>query len=899
MTDSKRHVFYVGEALDEPPVDPRELFGGKAASLHAMRLAGLPVPPAFVISTECCRHVLDNDGRWPDGLEQEVGDHLARLEQETGRTYGRGPKPLLLSVRSGAAVSMPGMMDTLLNCGLSPSLAETAEDADAFWASYVEFILAYGDVVNDLRPGELADVETEPVGRESAERLMKAYRQRTAREFPTDPWQVLVECINAVFRSWNSRRATAYRKRHDITDLAGTAVTVQAMFPSQVSGVLFTQDPNDPATERMVIEAAEGLGVAVVSGDVTPERASAPRHNLRGIDMPAQRKTSLSRKQFIELCQLARRAEKHFGMPLDIEWAMADGQFVLLQARAIRGLAVAADVEPALHEEIRHLAEIADGGRRLWVIHNLDETLRFPTPLTWDIVRQFMSADGGFGRMYRDFGYQPARELADNGFLELVGGRIYSDPQRLARFFWGKLPMAYDLDAIAADPKELARAAARFDPARAEGAILFKLPGVLWSMLKSLGTVRKAVPLAKRRFEDDIVPPYLDYVGQKRSEDLTGLSAEAILAELEDRCRRVLTEFGAESLKPGYLGGLAWEKLVGVLTQLGGPEDGPALASELVVGLEGDISFEQDAMLYRAAIGEAKLEDFLDAYGHRAVGEMELSRPRWRDNAEFLNTMLEQMARAPRSPEDIHRDNIERRREAHVRLVDTLARWGGRSMLEDVEAHLAVVRELLPYRENGKHYLMMGTEVIREAIGALGDRLGLGDDVFYLTRPELQRFDSDPQTLRQTIERRKVRRQAVQRLDLPDVIDSYRLDDLAEPRGVEATDALKGTAIAPGMATGPVRVVLDPAEAEQLGTGYVLVCPTTDPGWTPLFLNACGLIVERGGALSHGAIVARDFGIPAVVCPGATRSLADGDIVQVDGRHGRVAIVEGGAAVWQ
>ena len=130
------------------------------------------------------------------------------------------------------------------------------------------------------------------------------------------------------------------------------------------------------------------------------------------------------------------------------------------------------------------------------------------------------------------------------------------------------------------------------------------------------------------------------------------------------------------------------------------------------------------------------------------------------------------------------------------------------------------------------------------------------------------------------------------RLEMPAVIDSEQLDDLGLPKEHEATDELKGDPIAGGTATGTARIVFNPQEATDLGTEPILVCPSTDPGWTPLFVHARGLVVERGGVLSHGAIVARDFGIPAVVCPDATKIIKDGEKIRIDGNRGRVSRME-------
>jgi pyruvate,water dikinase len=187
---------------------------------------------------------------------------------------------------------------------------------------------------------------------------------------------------------------------------------------------------------------------------------------------------------------------------------------------------------------------------------------------------------------------------------------------------------------------------------------------------------------------------------------------------------------------------------------------------------------------------------------------------------------------------------------------------------------------------------MMGYALIRDAAEALGRRWGLGPDVYFLRLDELDRFPRDRSALAAEIPRRRLRWQALQRLDLPELVDSNALDDLGLARSQDAAAELAGTAMAPGVATGVARIVHDPQQAGDLGIGYVLVCASTDPGWTPLFLNARGLVVERGGVLSHGAIVARDFGIPAVACPDATRRIRDGATIRVDGNGGRVIVVD-------
>jgi len=900
--------------------DLKTLLGGKGASLKQMCRAGLNVPPGFTITTAACAAYFDRQRRWPEGLEEEVRENLARLESASGRRFGRGARPLLVSVRSGAAVSMPGMMDTILNCGLHPGLADDVGDTPAFWHLYVQFIESFASTVDGL---DRTTLEAEARsgdgqagdGRAWANAYLQAYARATGRPFPTDPWQCLVACINAVFDSWNNERAVTYRKHHDVRGLAGTAVSVQMMFPSEVSGILFSQDPNDLASGRMIVEASYGLGEAVVSGGVSPDRFSINRddpadftvaigqkaHVIAALGQSSPRDPdapSLDARQIAELCDLGLRIEEFFGHPVDVEWGWAEGRFALLQARAIRGLDVAREVETARQEEIARLRAMTDGRRRVWVTHNLAETLPLPTPLSWDIVGEFMTGDGGFGQMYRQLGYRPSAAARREGFLDLIGGRVYADPDRLAGMFWDGMPMRYELDALVEDKGLLDRGPTKFDPDQADGRFLVRLPGTLWAMWRSSKIMRRARRDAARRFLDEVLPPYLKYVEEKRAQDLGPLSDEQVLDELDARRVQVLTRFGPESLVPGFVGSLAFDALQQLLVQLMGPDEGTAMAATLTRALEGDTTFEQDALLYRVAHGGATMEEFLDRFGHRASNEMELAEPRWREEPRHIEQLASRMQSLPRGPEEIHEENLARRSEAQQQLPGVLARRGGSSLREPIEENLHEARALLPYRESGKHYLMMGYELLRLVIEELAERWDLGRKIYFLRLDEMRDFARNRDELERAIEARRLRWRACQRLDMPDVIDSHELDGLGLPRPVEAASELKGTPVAAGAATGTVRIVLNPHEAGDLGDDPILVCPSTDPGWTPLFLSIRGLVIERGGVLSHGAIVARDFGIPAVVCPDATRILQEGARVRVDGNHGTVSVLaEEGVAV--
>jgi len=921
--NAPRLTYFFSENRVECDPTRKDLLGGKGASLAAMCQAGLPVPPGFTISIACCRHYYERGKTWPEGLESEISAQMAELERLTGKRYGAGSDPLLVSVRAGAAVSMPGMMDTILNCGLHPGLAREVADPAHFWKVYAQFCRQFGGTVAGIPAGAFEEAaghaaQSDPPDRAVAEAFIALYEKHSGRKFPTDPWQALRECIDAVLESWNSDRALVYRKAHGLEHLEGTAVNVQSMFSSWVSGIAFTANPSNPLAGEIIIESSYGLGESVVSGDVTPDRfvldakthaikersigrkghvIAGLHHEGRALDPNAP---SLDDDQVAEVARIAAKVESFFGHPVDIEWGLAAGRFALLQSRPIRGLDVALDVETGRREEIERLKKLAGKGK-VWVVHNLAETLIAPTPLTWDIVRGFMSGDGGYGRMYVDFGYRPSRRVREEGFLELICGRIFTDPDRAAEQFWESMPFKYDRDEILKDPRVLEAAPAKFDADRADEKFLFRLPGTLWAMYRSSRLTKKARRDAARIFEQEVLPPYLTYIDTKRAQDLSRLDAPALIAELHDRIRRVLTDFGKESLKPGFFGGCARAELEAKLIQLLGPQEGMQACQALTSGLDGDSTMEQNAMLFHAAVeakrgggkSENTLAAFLERYGHRAVAEMELSKPRWREDAGYLERLIETIDPSEdHSPERLHAVNREKRLQAQKNLPELLKQWGGSSMREEIEALAAEAQTLLPYRETGKHYLMMGYAEIRRVLVEIGRRFALGDDVFFLHLAELSEYEKNADKLREKIEKRKIRWRSAQKLDLPDMIDSADLDVLGLPRKIAAAKEISGVPLSGGVFTGTARIVFHPGQAQNLGDDAVLICPSTDPSWTALFTIIKGLVVERGGVLSHGAITARDFGIPAVACPDSTQIIPNGAKVRVDGDRGQVTLID-------
>ncbi|MFW5870231.1 MAG: PEP/pyruvate-binding domain-containing protein, partial [Candidatus Sumerlaeota bacterium] len=176
---SKQWVYYTRDSLPQGIEDPKSILGGKGASLQAMSAAGLPVPPAFVISTEACEYFFEHDETWPEGLQEQIDANLERLESDMERTYGEGDQPLLVSVRSGAARSMPGMMDTLLNVGLHPALADRVGDTPEFWDLFGQFVVMYAKTVADFTPEDFKDLQSDKMSRDNLEAMIARFESKT------------------------------------------------------------------------------------------------------------------------------------------------------------------------------------------------------------------------------------------------------------------------------------------------------------------------------------------------------------------------------------------------------------------------------------------------------------------------------------------------------------------------------------------------------------------------------------------------------------------------------------------------------------------------------------------------------------------------------------------------
>ena len=349
----KQYVYFYGfgKKHTEGGADLKPILGGKGANLAEMAIAELPVPPGFTISTEACAFYSKNGGKYPVGMVEQVKEKLGKLEKMMGKKLGDPNDPLLVSVRSGAAVSMPGMMDTVLNLGLTDKsvqgfIKQTGNERAA-WDCYRRFIDMFGDVVMgpssglthhhfEVEMGRLKEkygvTEDTDLTAEQLKELCaiyeKVYHEHVKKPFPQDPWEQLLLSVNAVFNSWNSERAEKYRQINRFSGLLGTAVNICTMVFGNMgddcgTGVAFTRDGSTGEDKPMGEYLINAQGEDVVAGIRTP----------KNLDDMAKEKDPIWKKAFKDLSDIMHRLERRYKYPQDVEFTVQQGKLWMLQTR--------------------------------------------------------------------------------------------------------------------------------------------------------------------------------------------------------------------------------------------------------------------------------------------------------------------------------------------------------------------------------------------------------------------------------------------------------------------------------------------------------------------------------------------------------------------------------------
>lgn len=802
------------------------LCGGKAINLAQLISAGFPVPGGFVVTTNAYRY--------------------ARRKQKGGM-----PADL-------ANMILQAYRETIVSPSVAVRSSATAEDmATASMAGQYETLL-------DIKGEE--------------------------------------DLIDAVLRCWDSiesPRALAYLREHEIgiADVA-MAVIVQDLVPADVAGVLFTANPRTAARDEMLVEASWGLGEAVVSGIVQPDILILDRatgvvksyvaskktvwiqpgtREKRDVPEDKQKKPCLNSAIVHDLWQLGLRVMDHFRSAQDIEWAVHEGRVYLLQSRSVTTLGDAELYEECLARTRSMLRSAKRQGRGDWLRHSIAETLPHPAPLTWSVIKRFMSGAGGFGAAYRKIGFCPSNEALLDGFVELIAGRIYMDLSKAPDMFFENFPFKYDIDLLRSNPD-----AAQGPPTIPAGSILARLRAG-----RKLGAIHRRLAAIAHDYDskliNDYIPEFVMWVSEERKRDLSRLSAEQWREIWNLREKMVLDDFSPKCSMPGLIGAMALKELREFISEHFWEEDPDELANTLAVSAHADLTVRANEGLAEIAAGEQTVADWLKRHGHRAPEELDLATPRWHERPEAVEAMAAHLRNAPRPLQMLRK----RADESQARFESLSARLSAGDR-KKFAGKLALVHRYLPFREDGKSYLMMGYDLLRDMALDAGRRLEIGENVFLLELEELRDALNTGFAPLHLIEQRRSLRAAESKLLISPFITEADIDSLGVPVRPSTSKQIPAAPISTGSSKGPARIVMGPADAVEPGSGYILICPTTDPNWTPLFMHAAGLIMECGGTLSHGAVVAREMGIPAVVLPEATRLFKEHELITVDAHNGIV-----------
>ncbi|MFD7660153.1 PEP/pyruvate-binding domain-containing protein [Actinosynnema sp. NPDC059797] len=663
------------------------------------------------------------------------------------------------------------------------------------------------------------------------------------------------DVLDAVRRCWASlwtARAIEYRARNGVTD-AALAVVVQRMVPAEVSGVLFTANPVTGSRAETVVNAAPGLGEALVGGSVTPEQHVVVDGEVRlGGDL-------LPESRVRELAALGARVQDLHGVPVDVEWALCDGRVAVLQARPITAL------PEVWNDSLR--------GDHLWTCANLREAVpSVMTPATWSFAQALAQPPiGGHptsgnigGRFYLNLS-------AALGVASALGlGRV---ARRVSEQVFGRIPPEVEVPPLPLPRLAVLRAAIR-------AGLVFARQG--------------------REFRarvDDLLAA-APATAERLTAAFRAAGTPAELRALWDSDVDELLHVHAKVYDTGARNGpRSGTKVRRKLVALVGEDD----ATTLLTGAHGTgselASLGPVLGLARLRRGEITREDYAREHGHRFADEFEVSAPRPSEDPTWLDR---QLAGPDVDPEELLARQAEARDAAWARLHAANPRKAAR-LRQQVDRLAELARE----RERARSEFARAFAMLRAFLVRAGEVTGHGDDVFFLSIGETLRvLDGDTAPLARVPARRAAYERYRALPPYPTLIrgpfdpeawaaDPNRRLDVFAPVVVAApTGGISGFPGAAGVVEGVARVILDVADGDALAPGEVLVTTVTNIGWTPLFPRAAAVVTDVGAPLSHAAIVARELGIPAVVgCGDATVRIRTGDRVRVDGGRGAVAVL--------
>jgi len=873
--------------------------GGKAANLGELSSAGLPVPPGFCLTTSAYRLALADRG---------LEDVFSALEEPGTLGLDR------LNELASQARSL------VLHSGVPDGIAEAVRSAYAELGDNVPVAVRSSATAEDLPFASFAgqqDTILNVVGLDS-----------------------VLEAVSRCWASLWSDRAVAYRTTNGIDhSTVALAVVVQEMVDSATAGVMFTANPVTGNRHQTAIDASPGLGEAVVSGAVNPDhyvvdtrlggivsRSLGDRHvEIRAIpgggterleqghgfrpDVPPQ--PCLSDGQILALAALGQEVQKHYGAPQDTEWAIdATGKLWLTQARPITTLYPQTTRNPPVP------------GEHAFLNFSLAQGLTRPmTPMGLAGIRLIASCVAKTA----DF-HVPDPRSGPPPYYE-AGQRIFFDLTAVLRSRIGReiVPRVFDvmetrsatlMRGLFDDPRFTVNNRTPLKLIRHVGPVAAKY-GVPQTLARALfrpaESLKRVEALSAELHEALVVPrkatshQRLGHVQRILGEEVFAtvpqvLPLPALGFAMLALVRRLLGEQAPDDQLQTVVRGLpnnVTTQMDLALWQLASRirEDAGAVTS--MAGLTASGLLEQYREGQLPPVAQSGAEEFLRTYGHRAVAEIDLGMPRWSDDPTHILGVVANYLRLDDGAEAPDEQFRRAAREADEQVAHFVARARAKSPLHKAVVKIALdrTRRFAGLRELPKYNLVLGLSAAREQLLLIGNELAAAqriehaEDVFFLDLDDVEVALAGDDLREVVAERRELYQQELRRRHIPRVL----LSDGTEPEatavrstGPQRPGTLSGSPASAGLVSAPARVIMDPVGA-HLEPGEILVAPSTDPGWTPLFLTAGGLVMEMGGANSHGAVVAREYGIPAVVgVPDATSRISTGQQITVDGAEGTV-----------
>jgi pyruvate,water dikinase len=856
--------------------------GGKGANLGELsRIDGIDVPPGYCVTTDAFRRVMAE--------APPVGDLLDKLSR------------------------------------LSP------DDRDAIRVLSAEIRSSVEEVPV---PGDLAAAITRPLARLGEEAAYAVRSSATAEDLPTASFagqqdtylnvigpSAVLEHVSRCWASLFTERAVTYRLRNGFDHRrVHMAVIVQRMVPSDAAGILFTADPVTSNRKVATVEAGFGLGEALVSGLVNADsykvrdgevvdRTIAAKHlavhaspeggtREQAIEPEAREQPALTDAQAVRLAELGRRIEAHFGHPQDVEWCLAGGDFRIVQSRPITTLFPVPEAGAGNGDRAGNGDGAGENHVYLSVGHQqmMTDAMK-PLGLSmWQLTAQRPMAEAG-GRLFVDVTERLASPASRDALLDLMGKHdpLMRDALQTVLDRGDFVPSLTDEDP-GGPPAGNAP-----DPVGNDPEIVAEL----------IARNEASVAAAGRDIRTKSGPELFDFV----LEDLQELrrllfeprSFQAIMAGMDatwwlnDHLHEWLgEENAADTLTQSAPGNITSEMGLALLDVADVIRPHPDVVAFLR-DVEDDGFLDELTGIAGGRQAREAISAYLDRYGMRCTGEIDITRPRWSERPTTLVPLILgnienfEPGAGERRFEQGRQEALKRERELLERLR---ALPDGERKAEETKQAIDRLRTFIGYREYPKYGIVSRHFLYKQALLREAERLVRAgslreeEDIYYLTFQELHEAVRTGQVDEGLIRRRREEFKAHQALTPPRVLTSdgeavagaYRREDV--PAG-----ALVGLPVSTGSVEGRARVVLDMADAD-LEAGDILVTPCTDPSWSPLFVTVGGLVTEVGGQMTHGAVIAREYGLPAVVgVERATRLIRDGQRIRVDGTGGYVEIV--------